>query len=93
MPDIYTVSITHPACSYGNPVLLDRTGAPNGAADVGLFGLPANYNGRVDAGGKVYWSGYGDDPMKMWHALRRAVGEHPDLTTAIVHDSGRIELA
>jgi hypothetical protein len=88
----YTITTDHPASSYGMPVLLDADGIAYGAADVGLYGLPKNLCGRVDAGGDVYWSGYSENPMKMWNALRAAHNAHPELLTVGIVDAGKVIL-
>lgn len=95
----YKLSYDHAASSYGQPVLIDEAGEPNGPADVGLWGLPQNFCGQVYARspnpgelGTVYWSGWSASPDKMWLALLKASAEHPELTNVHVHDIGRVEL-
>jgi len=88
----YTITTDHPASSHGIPVLLDDAGIPHGADDVGLYGLPKNYCGRVDAASDVYWSGYGDSPMKMWDALTAAHIAHPEMTIVEIVDAGKVVL-
>ncbi|WP_339426766.1 hypothetical protein [Pseudomonas proteolytica] len=89
----YRITTDHPMSSYGEPVLLDGDDTPYKAGDLGLFGLSPNFCGRVDAGGKTYWSGYGDAPDRMWRALRTAHETHPDLATVEIIDLGLIRLS
>lgn len=94
----YKITTDHPASSYGEPVLLNSQGTPCKAGDLGMFGLSANACGRVDAiqadgTSTVFWSGYGDNPDKMWRALRVAHEAHPDLSEVRIFDAGKIELS
>ncbi len=89
----YRITTDHPMSSYGEPVLIDSAGNALKAGDIGIFGLPTAMCGRVDAGGEVFWSGYGDSPDKMWRALRLAHEAHPHLTVVKVVDQSSIKLS
>lgn len=88
MPKTYILTTDHAASSHGAPVFIDQHGAALGPADVGIWGLPKNYCGRVDFGDKVYWSGYSSSPAKMMDAVTQAFRD--GATVADVFDAGKV---
>lgn len=97
----YKVSYDHATSSYGEPVLLDDNGNPCGPADVGLWGnLPPDFCGRVDLSWQtgepvppVYWSRYGEEPDRMWRALKTALRNHPNYTHVNIESPSRVILS